>query len=358
MHRGLASAAAMGLEGGKGGGGMGRHGYRRDGYRPPERNGFMERGGAGTGGTAENSMHKGSYDPRSPTTRGANNNHSSDTTPATGGAISGSPQVAISDLEKRVSGVQQELSTALHKMSEKENEKFDLIFAILSELQSRQAQLEESVRSLKAQYGGGQPGGGNPAAVAGAVSTGTTGNHQASQQAQHGNHQANALGHYGSGHTQNSNGHQTYAPMGGQMNTTNTGQQQQMQPHAQAHFTGVMQADGSQAMFTAVPQVVVVSSPTAAGMQYAVPQILSPNGAMQPMHPQMAMQFIGQNSGQDMNGFGVSGGNNSEAAANGTNTGGSQPQVQQQGANPEGAASAPRSGQTAPQQAEKEKEGA
>jgi hypothetical protein len=354
MHRG---GNAMGLEAGGKGNGMGRHGYRRDGYRPPDRpNGFMERGGAGTGGTAENSMHKGSYDPRSPTTRGTNGIHNGDTTSIHGGAINtATPQAAISDLEKRVSGVQQDFTEALHKISAKENEKFDLIFAILSELQSRQAQLEESVRSLKAQYGGAGPAAGSPSlnGVNGGSTGPTAGGMAAQQQAQLNQNGHNAGANYAAA---NSNGHQAYGPMGGQMNGqmgNNLNGNQSMQ-----QFQGVMQADGSQAMFTAVPQVVVVSSPTAAGMQYAVPQNLmavSPTGAMQPMHPQMAMQFMaGQNTGQDMNGFGVSGGAQEAASGGTTGTNGAQPQVQQQGTTPEGAAGAPRNGQSLPQQVEKE----
>merc|ERR1711870_164576 len=92
-----------------------------------------------------------------------------------------------------------------------------------------------------------------------------------------------------------------FGQMAGQMNGqlgNNMNNQQSMQ-----QFTGVMQPDGTQAMFTAVPQVVVVSSPTAAGMQYAMPQMMSPTGSMQPMPPQMAMQFIGQGQGQDMGTF-------------------------------------------------------
>ncbi|CAE8723091.1 unnamed protein product, partial [Polarella glacialis] len=66
----------------------------------------------------------------------------------------GCPQAALADLEKKVADIHQDFSQSLHKVGEKENEKFDLIFAILTELQHRQAQLEESVRSLKAQFGG------------------------------------------------------------------------------------------------------------------------------------------------------------------------------------------------------------
>ena len=79
------------------------------------------------------------------------------------------------------------------------------------------------------------------------------------------------------------------------------------------HQMGGQHRDGSQAMVTAVLQVLVVSSPGAKGMQYAVPQMMSPSN-MQPMPQQMAMQFVGQGSGQDMScymggphSFGISG---------------------------------------------------
>merc|ERR1719371_77199 len=81
----------------------------------------------------------------------------------------------LSGLEKRLTGVQQDFTQAIHKISEKENEKFDLIFAILSELQQRQAHLEESVRSLKAQYPNGHM-----------VPNGTSNPSQPQQQAQFG----------------------------------------------------------------------------------------------------------------------------------------------------------------------------
>lgn len=256
------------IEGGKGGGGMGRNGYRRD-YRQPDRGGFMERGS----GATDNSASKGSYSGQPA--------RAAETLP------SAPPQTMVSDLEKRLSGVQQDFTQQLHKISEKENEKFDLIFAILSELQSRQAQLEESVRTLKAQYGGGQMVGASQMVGAG---TGPA-NISPPQQAQTQQAQFNS----------NSNGHQTFGQMCGQMNgpqNANMNNQQSLQ-----QFTGVMQPDGTQAMFTAVPQVVVVSSPTAAGMQYAMPQMMSPTANMQPMPPQMAMQFIGQGQGQDMGTF-------------------------------------------------------
>lgn len=113
-----------------------------------------------------------------------------------------------------------------------------------------------------------------------------------------------------------SNGHQQFGQMNpqmnGQLNANMNNHYQSMQ-----QFTGVMQPDGTQAMFTAVPQVVVVSSPTAGGMQYAMPQMMSPAGSMQPMPQQMAMQFIGQGPSQDMGNF-----------VNGQESGAAQSQVQ------------------------------
>jgi len=254
---------------------VGRNGYRRE-YRQPDRS-SVDRGGAG----AEQSVWKGSYADH----------------PARVGSQSqanGSFQVMVGALEKRMSVMQEDFTQALHKINEKENEKFDLIFAILSELQSRQAQLEESVRSLKTQYNGSS----NTAHVTGNghMVNGTGSGNMSPQSPQHSQQQQQPQPHQQQQQQQQqpqqqyggaSNGQQSYGQMGGHI----SGQQ----------YAGVMQADSSQAMFTAVPQVVVVSSPAAAGMQYATPQmVMSPTGAMQPMPPQMAMQFL--NQGSQMNG--------------------------------------------------------
>jgi hypothetical protein len=185
----------------------------------------------------------------------------------------------IAGLEKRVAGVTQDFTQAIHKISEKENEKFDLIFAILSELQQRQAHLEESVRSLKAQYGG------NGACM---VSNGN-GNGQNMMQTQ-----------------QFNNGNGQYGQMNGQMGAQMNGNMVSMQPMQQQ--CGVMQQpDGSQAMFTQVmqpQQMIIMSPPANGGMQYAaVPQMMTPQGAIvQQMPAGMAMQFIAQSNsqGQDM----------------------------------------------------------
>jgi len=172
----------------------------------------------------------------------------------------------ISGLEKKVAGVTQDFTQAIHKISEKENEKFDLIFAILSELQTRQAHLEESVRSLKAQYGGSQP-------------------QQMMQQPQQMMQQQQM---------------QMNGQMCAQMNGNMGGNQQPMQQT-------FMQPDGSQMMMQQVmqpQQMMIMSPPNNGGMQcIAVPQMMTPQGAIvQQMPAQMAMQFIAHNGQQDMSG--------------------------------------------------------
>lgn len=223
---------------------MGRHsGYRRD-YRLAQ-NGFSERAnGGGAGGSSDSSA-----------SRGPPVEHTEDNSEFSG---------MLNTIEKRLSGVQQDFTQAIHKINEKENEKFDLIFAILSELQQRQAHLEESVRSLKAQF----PNGNNSAS-------------QPQQQTQ-----------FGSSGGQSQSYGQMNGQMGGQMNG-NMGNQQPMQQQF-----GVMQPDGT--VFTNVmPQQMIIMQPQSAngGMQYAaVPQMMTGTGAIvQQMPAPMAMQFMAQN---------------------------------------------------------------
>jgi len=65
----------------------------------------------------------------------------------------------VQALDKRIKTMSKELNYSLRRIGEKESEKFDLIFAILSELQNRQGKLEEAVRSFKTmQCGGGVAG--------------------------------------------------------------------------------------------------------------------------------------------------------------------------------------------------------
>lgn len=60
-------------------------------------------------------------------------------------------ETTLSNLEGRIDSMSQEFIDNLRKLGEKGNEKFDLIFSILTELQNRQAQLEETVRVLQSQ---------------------------------------------------------------------------------------------------------------------------------------------------------------------------------------------------------------
>lgn len=155
----------------------------------------------------------------------------------------------LAEVEKCIAAMQHDFKQALHKVNGKDNEKFDLIFAILSELQTRQAQLEETVRTLKAQC----------SAPMSSVGSG---------QAQQGQQQFGGR----------SDSSQTYGSMGGQI------------------------GGSGQPMFAAMPQVLVMPSPTGA-MQtmdgYAMQQIIPSAGAMQPIAHPMAMQFMGQAPGPD-----------------------------------------------------------
>lgn len=196
----------------------------------------------------------------------------------TGGnaAVDGSnaPQAALAEIERQVVSMKQDFTSSLHKVGEKENEKFDLIFAILSELQGRQAVLEESVRSLKAQFGGC----GNPNGQAGMMSgSPTNGGCQFNMASNGQNFNAQSMG----GGNAMSNGQQMNGGMAG--------------GNMMQSCSGVMSADGSQ-MYP-MAQMVVMNSPTG-GMQYAMPQVMTPNGSMQAMAPQMAMQYMAQG---DMN---------------------------------------------------------
>merc|ERR1712048_1333843 len=76
----------------------------------------------------------------------------------------------------------------------------------------------------------------------------------------------------------------------------NMGNQQPMQ-----QFAGVtVNPDGTQAMFSPMRQMMIVSSPTNGNMQYVGPQMMTPTGTVvQPMPAQMAMQFA---NGQETSG--------------------------------------------------------
>jgi hypothetical protein len=228
---------------------MGRNnGYRRSDYRlQMEKTGGM--GAVGGGGSSDGSS------------RGQPNvDHPIKDTNEISGMLSG--------LEKRLTGVQQDFTQAIHKTSEKGNEKFDLIFAILSELQQRQAHLEESVRSLKAQ-------------------------HVAGQMVQNGNSQPQQQPQFGqmSGQMSQMNGHMG-APVSGDISN-----QQPMQ-----QFTGVMQPDGTVMMQQMPQQMIIMSPPTnGGGMQYtAIPQMMAPAGAVMQQVPVQMMQFSGQSGGPEI----------------------------------------------------------
>ncbi|CAE8640845.1 unnamed protein product, partial [Polarella glacialis] len=128
--------------GGKGGGGRG--GYRRDYNARPDRGGFMDRSGA-SGAAAENGAAWSSYNGNGVANGNGVQKAENSVVSANGNGVAhtnvvanGCPQAALADLEKKVADIHQDFSQSLHKVGEKENEKFDLIFAILTELQHRQ----------------------------------------------------------------------------------------------------------------------------------------------------------------------------------------------------------------------------
>jgi len=267
MHR-----AIIVEEGGKAGGMGTRNRYGRDHW--------VERGHSGDlgGHAAESSAkyehgptHHNGYNSTISSSSSASRDHSSVNSGNRGGTSSAA---TLAEVEKRIAAMQHDFKQALHKVNGKDNEKFDLIFAILSELQNRQAQLEETVRMLKAQCSAPMSSAGS-----GQVSSG--------QQP----------------FVPRSDSSQSYSSMGGQM------------------------GHGGQHMFAAVPQVLVVPSPTGA-MQtmdgYPMQQLMSPTGAMQQIAHPMAMQFMGQAPGPDY-GWGADG-----TGAGGGQAGGGLEAAQQQ----------------------------
>mmetsp|Transcript_80714 Transcript_80714/g.187383 ORF Transcript_80714/g.187383 Transcript_80714/m.187383 type:complete len:298 (+) Transcript_80714:50-943(+) len=175
------------------------------------------------------------------------------------------PQAAIASLDKRISTVQHDLNQALQDVTSKENEKFDLIFSILVELQKRQAQLEESVRTVKAQLSSAS--GASMEQQPEAVSSPQQGQQQGQQRGQqHTPQQAQQVAG------------QMGPPMGGYM----AGQMPMNQQY--------VASDGSPTYWA---PVVVAMPQNGAQMPYAVPQMM-PASPMQPMPQQMTMQFVGQ----------------------------------------------------------------
>ncbi|CAK0857816.1 unnamed protein product [Prorocentrum cordatum] len=155
----------MGHEGGKGASGMGRNGYRRD-YRS-DRGGYAD---SNSNSSAENSMSKALAGRLTcaelaaflvPAMSRLLKTGAYNSKPGRINEDTVAPQSTIVDLEKRLDNVKHDFAQQLEKIGGKETEKFDLIFAILTDLQSQQAQLEESVRTLKKELCGPQQAGAN-----------------------------------------------------------------------------------------------------------------------------------------------------------------------------------------------------
>jgi len=155
---------------------------------------------------------------------------------------------ALLELEEKLSVMQKDFAQQLQGISEKETEKFDLIFAILTDLQSGQAQLEENIRDIKKHVAGVQ--------------------NMPLNQGQFSGNNSGASFQYG----------QMEGVMAPQMSPEMGGQQIVVQP------------DGSQMLCVPMPQVMMMQSPTGGMMMQP----------MQPMQQQM-MQFVGHGPvGQEM----------------------------------------------------------
>lgn len=336
----------------------GHHGVHGADSGPSEQSTYSDR--ESRGGRADHDSrradhgydHNGKYSDRSGSSQGnqavSSSTYGNSRGGGTNGASSGSDaasQALIAGLEKRIDGVSDEMQKALRSVTGKENEKFDLIFSILIELQRRQGQLEESVRSLRAQLQGSGGGPLPPLAngVAGAASSSTGGGGSSSrpagpQQGQFGSNsgtfvpmngqvngqmgqQMGAQGEmegssWGSGAAQ-SGGGGVNSPMAAsqgsnvQMSSMN-GQMNSFHMPMGQQYCNMVASDGSQFYPANMPGVVLVASP--AGMQqmpYAMPQMMSATGHGMPGMP---MQFV-QDQGGDASYQPWSGGDGTEANA-------------------------------------------
>lgn len=238
------------------------------------------------GRTYPNGMAKESY---SATTSGGG----SPTTPKETGTPSGQKELTATSLEKKITNMQEEMTQALQENTVKENEKFDLIFSILIELQRRQGQLEESVKSLKVQLDGG---------------SGSTANTNGNS--------GNALQQSGS-----PQGQPQHAAQQGQMGQQMGFMGGQM-PMGQ-QFANMVATDGSGGFFT--PVVVAVPNTS-----FGMPMMQATQ--MQPM--QQMVQFVAPGQGDEyqwgMTGAGNNGtGGNASTGCQRTDSGGQQTTVQE-----------------------------
>lgn len=162
------------------------------------------------------------------------------------------PEQAILGIEKQIVNVKRDMNQAIQEATTKDNEKFDLIFSILTELQRRQASLEESIRGLKSMFGpDGRP---------------------IPQAQQSPSCPSNAM------------------PMnsGGAMPMPLGGQGFMMAPGPPQMGQQFMAPDGT-------PMQVVVMSPGQAGQMYGMPQMMPPAGTMPGAMPPMGGQFTDAN---------------------------------------------------------------
>lgn len=170
---------------------------------------------------------------------------------------------ALADLESMLSNAQKDFAQQMQTFHEKGAQKFDLIFAILTDLQAGQAHLEESIQEIQKIVGNGQA-----SCVPPMMPLPDQQHDDGQQPSQHFNGNDDA--------SLQQFGHMDSAMMGGQM-----GAQQPMQQV-------VVQPDGSQATMVMMP----VAMPASSVGVMMMPQTMPAGGQMQPVQAQMAMQPV------------------------------------------------------------------
>jgi len=176
---------------------------------------------------------------------------------------------ALSGLERQLSGWQEDSLKALQEIGRRQNEKFDVIFEILSDLQSRHSQLEESMSALMTQAQAQHAGAQMVSGAMGLQHCAAVGPHQCDPMAW----QAQGAAH-------------------GLM----AGHQQQQQAMHQ-HTMGVHLGSSQGAVYSAVPQVMANSLPAAAGTPFEMLQMGSPAAELQMGSPAGDVPFDGNSNG-------------------------------------------------------------
>jgi len=257
-------------------GGAYRNSYHRGNYRGDGNFGGYGNGNFGHGGTH---YDNGSYDTSKVdrassehmTAIGQKNGAATKYGSNSAGDTIENASSSAAALEEKINTAQSEMSQALQEATSKENEKFDLIFSILMELQTRQSKLEESLKFLKAQY---EPNGGQPQMMAEAVPMPSGQGDSLQGGSPHGGSMTSSMG----------------SPQAGMMGMAGA----QMPMNQQCGNMVMMDSSGNCIVPVVVPQN---------GGQMQFTQMMMPQGATMQVMPQQQVQFAA-NGGQGAEGCG------------------------------------------------------